>query len=221
MSTFTSVEPYPCPVCGYGLNKRAVDFIICPSCGVEFGYSDAGTTHHALRGGWIQFGAPWSSFVIPRPKNWNPWTQLIRAVWRSTYRGWLALLLSSVRSSNRLRFLSTALSRTAKRQVLWSHTDEASHIHAMQQRSPRPAVWSFAHFCFSRNRFSGIRRNGTTSERSDSKGVGSLFEVQYGAGRCWQGLHIYLDHSLARRLDIHGGFPSGEAANNRWNGLCK
>lgn len=74
---FASGE-YPCPVCGYGLSKPATDFTICPSCGVEFGYSDAGISHSELRKEWISFGAPWSSRVEPRPIGWNPWDQLIK-----------------------------------------------------------------------------------------------------------------------------------------------
>jgi hypothetical protein len=68
-----------CPVCGYGLPKPAEDFTICPSCGVEFGYSDVGVSHRELRIEWITFGAPWSSVVVPRPYAWNPWDQLIQA----------------------------------------------------------------------------------------------------------------------------------------------
>jgi len=70
---------YPCPVCGFGLSKPASDFTICPSCGVEFGYSDASTTFEKLRTEWVEYQAPWSSRVIPKPKGWNPWIQLIHA----------------------------------------------------------------------------------------------------------------------------------------------
>jgi hypothetical protein len=68
---------FPCPVCAYALDSPAADFTICPSCGVEFGYSDAGTTYQVLRKEWIQFGAQWSSPVVAPPSNWNQWSQLI------------------------------------------------------------------------------------------------------------------------------------------------
>lgn len=70
---------FPCPVCGYTLNAPAVDFEICPSCGVEFGYSDAGVSHASLRSEWISYGATWSSSVVHRPPGWNAWRQLIEA----------------------------------------------------------------------------------------------------------------------------------------------
>lgn len=70
---------FPCPICGYGLSVPPQDFTICPSCGIEFGYGDAGVSHRELRLEWIEAGAPWSSSVIPKPLGWNPWTQLIYA----------------------------------------------------------------------------------------------------------------------------------------------
>jgi hypothetical protein len=70
---------YPCPVCGYGLDTPPADFIICPSSGVEFGYSDVGTTYKELRREWIKFGAHWTSRVVPQPVGWNAWSQLIGA----------------------------------------------------------------------------------------------------------------------------------------------
>jgi hypothetical protein len=70
---------HPCPICGFGLSKPAEDFTICPCCGVEFGYGDAGTSHRELRAEWIGNGAKWSSTTVPEPKNWNPWVQLVKA----------------------------------------------------------------------------------------------------------------------------------------------
>jgi len=70
-------SPYPCPVCGYGLRSPAEDFTICPSCGIEFGYSDEGVSHAELRREWIRFECPWSSTSIPEPQGWNPYEQLI------------------------------------------------------------------------------------------------------------------------------------------------
>ena len=75
----TRQREYPCPVCGYGLDAPAADFIICPSCGVEFGYSDIGTTYGELRREWIEYGAQWTSRVVPKPVLWNAWKQLIDA----------------------------------------------------------------------------------------------------------------------------------------------
>ena len=70
---------FPCPVCGYGLANPAANFTICPSCGVEFGYSDAGVSHPELRAEWIESGPHWSSQVMPQPARWNAWQQLIDA----------------------------------------------------------------------------------------------------------------------------------------------
>jgi len=79
MRTALNQTRYLCPVCGYSLDKPPADFTICPSCGVEFGYSDSGATYRELRLDWIQFGAAWSSRVIRKPIYWNAWSQLIKA----------------------------------------------------------------------------------------------------------------------------------------------
>jgi hypothetical protein len=73
------VLSYPCLVCGYGLAKPAADFTICPSCGVEFGYSDAGVSHRDLRLEWIEFGCPWTSTSVLPPIGWIAYAQLIAA----------------------------------------------------------------------------------------------------------------------------------------------
>ena len=65
-----------CPVCGYGLNRPPEDFVICPSCGTEFGYDDSGTSHEELRQRWIATGPAWWSTVDQQPANWNPYQQL-------------------------------------------------------------------------------------------------------------------------------------------------
>src|ERR1700678_2745929 len=76
---------YVCPVCGYdNLRKPPRDHSICPSCGVEFGYDDAGPRpaaeiHASLRRRWVARDAKWHSRRIPPPPNWNAWVQLIRA----------------------------------------------------------------------------------------------------------------------------------------------
>lgn len=66
----------PCPVCGYLLSEPACDYNICPSCGTEFEYHDAGRSHAELRQAWIARGAPWSSRHVAPPLNWNPLRQL-------------------------------------------------------------------------------------------------------------------------------------------------
>jgi hypothetical protein len=66
-------------VCGFDLKKPAVDFTICPSCGVEFGYADVGRSYNFLRNEWIEYGAMWTSTVVSPPKGWNAWFQLILA----------------------------------------------------------------------------------------------------------------------------------------------
>lgn len=49
-----------CPVCGY-LGCLIEDWHICPCCGTEFGYDDAGRTHAELRRRWIDGGMKWWS----------------------------------------------------------------------------------------------------------------------------------------------------------------
>jgi hypothetical protein len=74
-----------CPVCGYdGLRKPPADYAICPCCGTEFGYSDAGPEpqshiHASLRKNWINHGATWHSQYTVSPGFWNPWLQLAEA----------------------------------------------------------------------------------------------------------------------------------------------
>jgi hypothetical protein len=71
---------YSCPVCGYGqMPYPAARHEICPSCGTQFGYDDCVQTHRALRNAWLETGGPWFSPVHPRPEDWNPFLQVIRA----------------------------------------------------------------------------------------------------------------------------------------------
>jgi len=68
---------FTCPVCFYpDLEEPPQDFSICPSCGTEFGFDDAGITHEQLRKQWIYQLAPWFSNYRKPPAGWNPWTQL-------------------------------------------------------------------------------------------------------------------------------------------------
>ena len=76
---------YTCPVCGYpGLRRPPEDHTICPSCGIQFWYHDAGPEppayyHPRLRYAWAAKGAKWHSKVIMPPIGWNPWKQMHRA----------------------------------------------------------------------------------------------------------------------------------------------
>ncbi len=65
-----------CPVCGYHMQWPPIDYHICPSCGTEFGYDDAGRSHADLRSQWLEEGARWWSTHTPPPTNWNPYVQL-------------------------------------------------------------------------------------------------------------------------------------------------
>lgn len=70
---------YRCPVCGYDqLRFPPDDSTICPSCGTQFGYSDANTSYEQLRAEWLLNGAHWQSNVIHPPQNWNANSQLAR-----------------------------------------------------------------------------------------------------------------------------------------------
>jgi len=62
-------DGFICPVCGYPEPESpAYDAVlgnwyqeICPSCGTQFGYDDAGRGHSELRARWIAGGAKWWS----------------------------------------------------------------------------------------------------------------------------------------------------------------
>jgi hypothetical protein len=71
---------YTCPVCGYTkLIAPPKDYMICPSCGTEFGNDDFEFSHEELRQEWIAAGAPWFSRRTAPPSNWNPFAQLVHA----------------------------------------------------------------------------------------------------------------------------------------------
>ncbi len=82
---------YICPVCGYsGLKEEPRNeatggsFEICPSCGIQFGYSDeAGgdaqareAVYQKWREKWIRDGMHWNAPNLKPPVNWNPEEQL-------------------------------------------------------------------------------------------------------------------------------------------------
>ncbi|PYV51815.1 MAG: hypothetical protein DMG98_25340 [Acidobacteria bacterium] len=81
---------YTCPVCGYSdlstppWNDGAPSFEICPSCGIQFGYTDAAggdpEARTALwkkwRRRWIETGMAWNSIGQKPPSGWDPVAQL-------------------------------------------------------------------------------------------------------------------------------------------------
>ena len=88
-----SENAYMCPVCGFAaLDEPPYDehgyptYTICPSCGTEFGYDDATTTHAQLRRKWIDGGMCWWSKTRPAPLGWDAERQ-IREVSGTTTRG--------------------------------------------------------------------------------------------------------------------------------------
>lgn len=74
---------FSCPVCGYDdseLPSFGAEWRdeICPSCGTQFGYDDANTSHEELRRRWVSTGARWAS-RNPAPADFNGLEQLRRA----------------------------------------------------------------------------------------------------------------------------------------------
>lgn len=69
----TASRLYTCSVCHFpGMTQRPADWAICPSCGVEFNYDDACTSHAELRRRWIAGGAKWWSNASEEPEEWFP-----------------------------------------------------------------------------------------------------------------------------------------------------
>jgi hypothetical protein len=77
-----------CPICGYDLGFLPWDygspsFEICPSCGIQCGYSDASGGSEDMRiqlykdwrKDWIDNGSKWQS-SRECPEDWNPQKQL-------------------------------------------------------------------------------------------------------------------------------------------------
>lgn len=68
---------YLCPVCGYSqLSSPPRDFMICPSCGTEFGNDDFEQSIDELHLEWIRGGMKWFSTFTSPPIGWNPYMQL-------------------------------------------------------------------------------------------------------------------------------------------------
>ena len=62
-----------CPVCGFAeLREPPRDFLICPCCLTEFGYSDFDQSHDELRSKWISAGMPWRGEWEAPPPDWDP-----------------------------------------------------------------------------------------------------------------------------------------------------
>ena len=84
---------FVCPVCGYpGLyespyySEGGGSYEICPSCGIQFGYSDGAggnvdkrrRVHQEWRRRWVERGMPWHGVGRKSPPDWNPQEQLKR-----------------------------------------------------------------------------------------------------------------------------------------------
>lgn len=68
---------FMCPVCGYDeLPYAPIDHEICPSCGTEFGYDDANTSHSELRERWLHTGPQWWYREVEPPVGWDGRKQL-------------------------------------------------------------------------------------------------------------------------------------------------
>ena len=76
-----------CPVCGFPLDRPAWDALsgpseeICPSCGIQFGYSDAAggdpvrrqEIYKSWRRKWVEGGMKWHFAGIEEPPaGWDP-----------------------------------------------------------------------------------------------------------------------------------------------------
>lgn len=70
---------YLCPVCGFNqLPEPPVDYLICPCCGTEFGYTDFNKSHETLYLDWLAKGMKWHSALILPPAGWNPYAQIAK-----------------------------------------------------------------------------------------------------------------------------------------------
>ncbi len=82
-----------CPVCGFQLDQPAwsdlggASDVICPSCGIQFGYNDAAggdaiqrqKIYRDWQRKWIEGGMKWHSAADrDPPAGWNPIKQLER-----------------------------------------------------------------------------------------------------------------------------------------------
>lgn len=71
-------KQYICPVCNYPKLDEppyldgVATFVICPSCGTEFGYDDVSKTFEQLRKQWKDAGCPWWDGGQVKPEDWEP-----------------------------------------------------------------------------------------------------------------------------------------------------
>ena len=84
-----------CPVCGFPdlaepprRRNGSGSFEICPSCGFQFGVSDAdfGYTYDRWRKKWIAAGMNWTSRSAPKVPGWKPEAQLAAAGLAAAHR---------------------------------------------------------------------------------------------------------------------------------------
>lgn len=91
---------YTCPVCGYNrLRYPPDDYTICPSCGTQFGYTDANVSHAQLLREWLLRGHPWHSNVTPPPPGWNYLKQLENLPKRASAGGEFTAAVGYIRGS--------------------------------------------------------------------------------------------------------------------------
>ena len=78
------LEGFVCPVCGYN-EPESPSYAdgqgewyqeICCSCGTQFAYDDATTSHAELRQRWVAAGSKWWSSWLKPPADWDPQQQL-------------------------------------------------------------------------------------------------------------------------------------------------
>lgn len=83
-----NLKDYKCPVCGFRMEWDLTEATsaneICPSCGIQFGYTDAAggdetkriEIYKKWRADWIASGMVWDKGRSKSPENWNPEEQL-------------------------------------------------------------------------------------------------------------------------------------------------
>ena len=93
---------FQCPVCGFDdISGPRLKWSICPSCGTQFGLTDANRTPGEIRAYWISQGAKWQSTARQRPRNWNPAAQLRTVGYCVTAEDLLAMALQTTISTGK------------------------------------------------------------------------------------------------------------------------
>lgn len=125
---------HTCPVCGYdSLTEPPSDFSICPSCGTEFGYDDAFSTHDQLRAAWLKGGAKWWSPVDHQPTNWDPYSQINNLIEPSTFQA--VLQAAAVRFFGSLAQRDASVAKQPQQQDL-PFTSNTSPSQRFTRKSP-------------------------------------------------------------------------------------